>query len=45
MDKLVAMLMKLARDGFFGKIEISFENGKIVLLRKTQTIKVEELKN
>jgi hypothetical protein len=42
MDKVVAMLLTLARDGFYGTIEIKFEAGKVVLLRKIQNIKVEE---
>ena len=41
MEKLIELIQKLATDRFYGKLEISFENGKVVLLRKVQTIKVE----
>jgi hypothetical protein len=41
MDKLFELVKKLIADRFFGSLENRFENGKIVYLRKSQTIKVE----
>ncbi len=41
MEKLIELVKKLITDKFFGKLEISFEAGKVVLLRKIQTIKIE----
>lgn len=32
------MLDQLQQDRFYGSLEIKFENGKAVLLRKTETI-------
>jgi hypothetical protein len=40
MDKLIELLKKLASEGFYGSLEIKFEAGKVVLLKKTQTIKI-----
>jgi hypothetical protein len=43
MDKLkilLDMLKELVNDRFYGKIEIIFEAGKIVILRKNETIKI-----
>jgi len=34
-----SMLDELARSGFYGAIEIKLEDGKIVLIRKTQNYK------
>lgn len=35
----IDLIKVLIKDKFYGKIEISFEAGKIVLVRKTETIK------
>ena len=43
MHTLERVLNELARDRFYGSVEIKCESGKPVLLRKTETIKpVEE---
>jgi|WetSurMetagenome_2_1015567.scaffolds.fasta_scaffold33215_2 hypothetical protein len=39
MDKLVRLIKELIASQFFGKLEIQFESGKIVMIRKTETIK------
>jgi hypothetical protein len=36
-------LGRLQDKGYFGKVTISFQNGKLVELRTEQTLKVEEL--
>ena len=41
MSKLFALLEKLVADKFYGSIEIKFEKGKIILLKKVQTIKID----
>ncbi len=43
MQSVEQVLSELARDRFYGSVEIKYEAGKPVLLRKTETIKpVEE---
>ena len=42
MHNLERVLNELARDRFYGSVEIKFEAGKPVLLRKTETIKPTE---
>jgi hypothetical protein len=39
MNGVEQLLNKLEQDRFFGSLEIKFESGKPVLLRKTETIK------
>jgi hypothetical protein len=39
MTNIEQLLNTLAAERFFGSIEIKYENGKPVLLRKTETIK------
>jgi hypothetical protein len=39
MDAIEGVLGALVRDRFYGSVEIKFEAGKPVLLRKTETIK------
>ncbi len=41
MEKLVTIISKLMQSNFFGELLIKFESGKIVLLKKTETIKLE----
>lgn len=43
MEELIRFLVKLARDKFYGSVELKFESGRIVLLRVNRTIKPEEL--
>jgi hypothetical protein len=47
MDNINELLTELARQRFYGSLEIKFEAGKVVLLRKTETIKptVEDCRN
>jgi len=40
MDKLFDMIKKLIESKFYGTLEIHFESGKIVYLKKSQTIKI-----
>jgi len=37
-NEVAEMLDQLQRDRFYGSLEIKFENGEAVLLRKTETI-------
>jgi hypothetical protein len=39
----IRLLARLVRERFFGKVTISFEAGNIVMLRKEQTLKPNEL--
>lgn len=39
LDKLYALLSELIKNKWYGKIEINVENGIIVLIRKSETIK------
>lgn len=39
MNAVANILRDLERDRFYGSIEIKFEAGRVVLLRKTETIK------
>jgi hypothetical protein len=41
-ESVERILAELARDRFYGSVEIKFEAGKAVLLRKTETIKPAE---
>jgi hypothetical protein len=38
-DNFEALLRQLEMEGFYGTVEIKFEAGRAVLLRKTETIK------
>jgi hypothetical protein len=40
MEELFRLLKALIEKRFFGSIEIKFESGKIVLIRKTESIKI-----
>jgi hypothetical protein len=42
MQSVERVLSELTRDRFYGSVEIKFEAGKVVLLRKTETIKPTE---
>jgi hypothetical protein len=39
MEELFALLQNLARSKFYGSLAIKLEAGKVVLLRKEETIK------
>jgi hypothetical protein len=36
---LQALISDLQRERFYGSLEVKFEGGKVVLLRKTETLK------
>ena len=40
LQKLVDMLKELMEDKFYGKVELSFEAGKVVNIKKTESIKL-----
>lgn len=40
MDKLIAIIKALVADGWWGKITIHFERGKVVHMKKEETIKL-----
>ena len=40
--KVEDMIQQASQDRFWGAVEISFADGKIVLVRKTQTMKIQE---
>ncbi len=40
LQKLFHHLAELCRNDFYGKVELAIEKGNIVLVRKTQTIKL-----
>jgi hypothetical protein len=42
MQSVEHLLSELAHHHFYGSVEIKFEAGKVVLLRKTETIKPDE---
>lgn len=44
MKNLVKLIERLIKIKWYGKIEISMEHGNIILIRKTETIKLENLK-
>jgi hypothetical protein len=39
MDEAIALLRQLAKERFFGAVTLKFEFGKIVVLKKEETIK------
>lgn len=39
-DDLHEMVLELEKDKFFGQLIINFESGKIVLCKKTESIKL-----
>ena len=39
MDKLNELLREFARDQFYGSLEIKFEHGQVVLIRKSETFR------
>ncbi len=40
MNAVQQLVTELERQRFYGSLEIKFEGGKVVLLRKTETIKL-----
>lgn len=45
MDNLLRFIKELIAQKFYGSLELKFEAGKIVLLRKMENIKLEEVKD
>ncbi len=41
MKQVIALIEKLIADKFYGSLEIRFDGGKIVFLKKVQTIKID----
>jgi hypothetical protein len=41
--KVLKLMLKLSQDGFYGKIVLQFEDGKIKLVRQETTSKPEDL--
>ena len=39
MEKLIALLRELIDRRFYGKVEVTLENGKVVNIKKTESIK------
>jgi len=39
MDELIALLRRLEASGFYGSLEVKFETGRVVIIRKTETLK------
>jgi hypothetical protein len=39
MEEAIALLRQLSKERFFGALTIKFESGKIVILKKEETIK------
>lgn len=39
MERLIALIKELVEKLFYGKVEITFERGKIVNIKKTESIK------
>ena len=37
--KVIDLIQKLVKDEFYGKIEISFEKGQVVFVKRTETLK------
>jgi hypothetical protein len=40
LSEIIAMLEKAQSQGFYGQIQIDFQNGAITIIRRTETIKV-----
>ncbi len=39
-DDIVRLLQQIAKDRFWGSVQIDFRDGAAVLIRKTETIKI-----
>lgn len=40
MDALIKLLKELVEKKFFGEVVIKFESGRIVIIKKTESIKI-----
>ncbi len=45
MQRLDQLLAQLERQRFYGSVEVKFEVGRVVLVRKTETIKPENCRD
>jgi len=45
MNKLYEMFLELQKQHFFGSVEVKMENGRVVIVRKTQTLKLDSDRN
>ncbi len=43
LPKLVLYLGRLAREQFYGTVELKFEGGRVVLVKVNRTLKAEDL--
>jgi len=43
MDNLIGYLSKLSSAGFYGNVEIVFQEGKVVLVREVRSLKFKDL--
>ena len=43
MDKIIALIKEFIENRLYGKIEITFESGKVVNMKKTESINVAEI--
>jgi len=39
-QKYIDLIIKLSKERFFGKVTLQFENGRITIARKEETIKL-----
>lgn len=40
MDKIVSLLTEIMHQGMYGEVVIKFEAGKIIIVKKTESIKI-----
>lgn len=40
MNDVIAMLQKAQKERFWGQIEVTFHNGEVTVVRRTETLKV-----
>jgi hypothetical protein len=41
-EDTIELVRRLSREGFYGSVELKMENGRVVILKKTETIKPTE---
>ncbi|WP_022852179.1 hypothetical protein [Limisalsivibrio acetivorans] len=40
LDQLQEILREMFQSNFYGSVEVKFENGKVTIVRKTQSLKI-----
>jgi hypothetical protein len=45
MDELFSLIRRLANERFYGSLTLKFESGKVVILKKEETIKPKDCRN